>query len=96
MPNFIYRAEMANSLSRGFSGGSLLTIIPVFVIFYVLVILRHATEFLRIVHKRRLCEKRVIEKCRIRVYGKENACRFYCHQSGARLRFGRRQFLESV
>ncbi len=39
MPNFINRAEKANSLSGGFSGAPLLTIIPVFAIFYVSVLL---------------------------------------------------------
>ena len=39
MPNFIHRPDRPNSLSAGFPGAALMTIIPVFSIFYVMVIL---------------------------------------------------------
>jgi len=39
MPKFIYRAETANSPSVGFSGATLLAVMPVFAIFYILLIL---------------------------------------------------------
>jgi exopolysaccharide production protein ExoQ len=39
MPKFSYRAEKSNSPSIGFSGATLLAVIPVFAIFYVLLVL---------------------------------------------------------
>jgi O-antigen ligase len=39
MPKLIYHAEKSNSPNMGFSGGTLLAIIPVFAIFYVLLVL---------------------------------------------------------
>jgi O-antigen ligase len=39
MPNFIYRAEKSNFASTGFSGATLLAIMPVFAIAYILLVL---------------------------------------------------------
>ena len=39
MPKFIYRAEKSDFPSMGFSGATLLAIMPVFAIFYILLIL---------------------------------------------------------
>ena len=39
MPKFIYRAEKSNFSGMGFSGATLLAIMPVFAIFYVLLVL---------------------------------------------------------